>query len=195
MVFQFPKQNLVYGPRQVVARISQDEVISPQITLWNQQGSTVIQGTLLVIPIEESLLYVQPLYLRAAGGRIPELKRVIVAYKDQRRDRIVMAETLAQALAQVFSDEPGGAPGEPAAAPPSGTGTQPAPAGTPSTVRPGASLADLAAQANAHITRAEQAQRAGNWALYGQEMERLKKVIEAMQAAGGTPPSGRPPGD
>jgi len=183
MVFQFPKQNLVYGPRQVVARISQDEEISPQITLWNQQGSTVIQGTLLVIPIEESLLYVQPLYLRAAGGRIPELKRVIVAYKDQRRDRIVMAETLAQALAQVFSDEPAGAPGEPlpgAAAPPSGTGQQPAPPGAPSAVRPGASLAELAAQANAHYARAQAALRAGNWALYGQEMEQLRKVLEAM---------------
>ncbi|HEX6322337.1 MAG TPA: UPF0182 family protein [Vicinamibacterales bacterium] len=192
MVFQFPKQNLVYGPRQVVARISQDEVISPQITLWNQQGSTVIQGTLLVIPIEESLLYVQPLYLRAAGGRIPELKRVIVAYKDQRRDRIVMAETLAQALAQVFSDEPDdpdeppGPAGARAGAPPRGTDVSPPPAGAPSTVRPGASLAELAAQANAHYARAQAALRAGNWALYGQEMEQLRKVLEAMNA-GGTP--------
>ena len=66
LVFQFPKQKVVFGPRQVVARINQDQVISPQITLWNQQGSEVIQGTLLVIPIEESLLYVRPLYLRAA---------------------------------------------------------------------------------------------------------------------------------
>ena len=66
LVFQFPKQKVVFGPRQVVARINQDQVISPQITLWNQQGSQVIQGTLLVIPIEESLIYVRPLYLRAA---------------------------------------------------------------------------------------------------------------------------------
>ena len=67
-VFEFPKQKLVFGPRQVVARISQDQTISPQITLWNQQGSQVIWGTLMVIPIEESLIYVRPLYLRAQGG-------------------------------------------------------------------------------------------------------------------------------
>ena len=85
-VFQFPKQKLVFGPRQVVARINQDQVISPQITLWNQQGSQVIQGTLMVIPIEESLIYVRPLYLRAQAGRIPELTRVIVAYQNQHRD-------------------------------------------------------------------------------------------------------------
>ncbi|MGI8671810.1 MAG: UPF0182 family membrane protein, partial [Luteitalea sp.] len=74
-VFQFPKQKVVFGPRQVVARINQDQAIAPQITLWNQQGSEVIQGTLLVIPIEESLIYIRPLYLRAQGGSIPELNR------------------------------------------------------------------------------------------------------------------------
>ena len=95
VVFQFPKQTVIFGPRQIAARINQDQVIAPQITLWNQQGSEVIQGTLLVIPIEESLLYIRPLYLRAAGGRIPELKRVIVAYQNQ----IVMEETLDAALA------------------------------------------------------------------------------------------------
>ncbi len=82
MAFEFPKQKLVFGPRQVVARINQDQVIAPQITLWNQQGSEVIQGTLMVIPIEESLLYVRPMYLRAQAGRIPELTRVIVAYQN-----------------------------------------------------------------------------------------------------------------
>ncbi len=84
-VFQFPKQTVIFGPRQVAARINQDQVISPQITLWNQQGSEVIQGTLLVIPIEESLIYIRPLYLRADGGQIPELKRVIVAYQNTHR--------------------------------------------------------------------------------------------------------------
>ncbi len=91
-VFQFPKQTLVFGPAQVVARINQDQVIAPQITLWNQQGSQVIQGTLMVIPIEESLIYVRPLYLRAQAGRIPELTRVIVAYQN----RIVMEPTFEQ---------------------------------------------------------------------------------------------------
>ena len=99
-VFQFPKQKLVFGPSQIVARINQDEEISPQITLWNQQGSEVIQGTLLVIPIEEALLYIRPLYLRSSGGRIPELRRVVVAYQNQ----IVMEETLDQALERLFGN-------------------------------------------------------------------------------------------
>jgi uncharacterized membrane protein (UPF0182 family) len=81
-----------------VARINQDQVISPQITLWSQQGSEVQQGTLMVIPIEESLIYVRPLYLRAQAGRIPELTRVIVAYQN----RIVMDRTLDAAIAQLF---------------------------------------------------------------------------------------------
>ena len=97
-VFQFPKQTVIFGPRQVAARINQDQVISPQITLWNQQGSEVIQGTLLVIPIEESLIYIRPLYLKAAGGQIPELKRVIVAYQNN----IVMDETLDAALERIL---------------------------------------------------------------------------------------------
>ena len=105
VVFQFPKQTVIFGPRQIAARISQDQVIAPQITLWNQQGSEVIQGTLLVIPIEESLLYIRPLYLRAAGGRIPELKRVIVAYQNQ----IVMEETLDEALGAALPEGGGAA--------------------------------------------------------------------------------------
>ena len=128
VVFQFPKQTVIFGPRQVAARISQDQVIAPQITLWNQQGSEVIQGTLLVIPIEESLLYIRPLYLRAAGGRIPELKRVIVAYQNQ----IVMEETLDEALGRLFPR--GGSVGTPPAAAVEAPGArttapQPAPCG------------------------------------------------------------------
>ncbi|HKE83101.1 MAG TPA: UPF0182 family protein, partial [Vicinamibacterales bacterium] len=97
-VFRFPKQNTVFGPRQVIARMLQDQVISPQITLWNQQGSQVIWGTLMVIPVEEALIYVRPLYLRSSGGRIPELTRVIVAFDN----RIVMENTLEAGLARLF---------------------------------------------------------------------------------------------
>jgi uncharacterized membrane protein (UPF0182 family) len=96
----------VYGPRQVVARINQDQTISPQITLWNQQGSQVIWGTLMVIPMEESLIYVRSLYLRGSGGRIPELTRVIVGHQNQ----IVMERTLDAALARLFRTEPGAPP-------------------------------------------------------------------------------------
>jgi uncharacterized protein len=169
MVFQFPKQTVVFGPRQIAARISQDQIIAPQITLWNQQGSEVIQGTLLVIPIEESLLYIRPLYLRAANGQIPELKRVIVAYQNQ----IVMEETLDAAIDRLF---PGGRPRRaPAHAAPQAT----APAEVTSTAA--VDLAGLAAEARAHYERALQAQREGNWALYGEEIKQLGAVLQKMQ--------------
>ena len=154
-VFEFPKQKLVFGPRQVVARISQDQVISPQITLWNQQGSQVIWGTLMVIPIEESLIYVRPLYLRASGGRIPELTRVIVAYEN----RIVMQETLEEGLAELFGGKPRSIErfDTTRAAPP----TAPLHRGRCSpTVSSRGALAALAAEAQAHYERAVAAQKA-----------------------------------
>lgn len=98
-VYTFPKQKLVFGPSQMVARINQDAEISRQISLWDQRGSSVIQGTLLVIPIEESLVYVRPLYLKADAGKIPELKRVIVGYEDI----IAMERTLDEALEKIFT--------------------------------------------------------------------------------------------
>jgi len=165
-VFQFPKQKVVFGPRQVVARINQDQVISPQITLWNQQGSQVIQGTLLVIPIQESLIYIRPLYLRGTGGRIPELKRVIVAHQNQ----IVMEETLEASLERLFPSDRG----------------QPRQAAEPAA--PGAAreavngpVADLAVRAHEHYQRAMKAQREGDWALYGEEIRRLGEVLELMR--------------
>jgi uncharacterized protein len=168
MVFQLPKQTVIFGPRQIAARINQDQVIAPQITLWNQQGSEVIQGTLLVIPIEESLLYIRPLYLRAAGGRIPELKRVVVAYQN----RIVMEETLDTCLARLF---PTGTPGRAAATPA-------AAAASPGARAPAIASAidDLVNQARAHYERAIQAQRDGNWALYGEEIKRLGEVLDRI---------------
>jgi uncharacterized protein len=102
VVYRFPRQSLVFGPIQIMNRINQDTEIARQISLWDQRGSQVIRGELMVIPIEEALIYVQPLYLRAEGGRIPELKRVIVAYENQ----VVMEETLDRALAVLFGVAP-----------------------------------------------------------------------------------------
>jgi len=199
MAFEFPKQKLIFGPRQVVARINQDQVIAPQITLWNQQGSEVIQGTLMVIPIEESLLYVRPMYLRAQAGRIPELTRVIVAYQNS----IVMDRTLDAALARLFSPEavaarraqpkdatlPAAAPVEtadtPAAPGTTAPATAPAPA-VPATRTPlpaaiaGLPPGPLAAEAQATYQRAIAAQRAGDWAAYGAEIARLGQILELL---------------
>ena len=201
MAFEFPKQKLVFGPRQVVARINQDQVISPQITLWNQQGSEVIQGTLMVIPIEESLLYVRPLYLRAQQGRIPELTRVIVAYQTS----IVMDRTLDAALARLFSPEAirarkaqpqdaavlaaEAAATEPAPPTPVDRVTAPAAPGGTAAARPLPPLPDaiaalppaqLAAEAQAAYQRALDAQRAGDWATYGAEIGRLGQILERL---------------
>ncbi|MGE0388284.1 MAG: UPF0182 family protein [Gammaproteobacteria bacterium] len=168
VVFQLPKQTVIFGPRQMAARINQDQEIAPQITLWNQQGSEVIQGPLLIIPIEESLLYIRPLYLRAAGGRIAELKRVVVAY----RNSIVMAETLDAGLARLFpAAVPEHVPALPEAVP---TGAGAAVAPVPDS---------LAREAQSHYQRAIQAQQAGDWAQYGEELKRLGRILEQMNAA------------
>ncbi len=181
LVFQFPKQKIVYGPRQIVGRINQDQVISPQITLWNQQGSEVIWGTLLVIPVDESLLYVRPLYLRSPEGRIPELKRVIVAYQS----KIVMAETLNQALAQIFG------PAVSAALSPDrlqSSATSVVQASSeipeaPSAEAPNQTMTELAAEAKTHLDRALQAQREGDWGTYGEEIKKVGEIIEKMNKA------------
>jgi uncharacterized protein len=191
-VFQFPKQKVIFGPKQVNARISQDQNISPQITLWNQQGSEVIQGTLLVIPIEESVMYVRALYLRASGGRIPELKRVIVVYQNQ----IVMAESLEAAIDRIFprsgarpSDmtaatptppSPGGS-ASPAASSTSASGAPveaaPAAGGSPAA----GDLASLAVRAQGHYDQAIKAQREGDWARYGDELKKLGAILDQMR--------------
>jgi uncharacterized membrane protein (UPF0182 family) len=176
-VFEFPKQKVVFGPRQVVARINQDQMISPQITLWNQQGSQVTWGTLMVIPIEESLIYVRPLYLRGAGGRIPELTRVVVVYQDQ----IVMEQTLEGALARLFG---GGAPPRIPPSSTTSTSVQPsAPVTTAAVAAAAASpqLASLADEAQMHYQRAIDAQRAGDWAKYGDEIRALGQTLDRMK--------------
>jgi len=163
VVYRFPKQSLVFGPTQVVNRINQDTEISRQISLWDQRGSEVIRGNLLVIPIEESLIYVQPLYLRAEGGRIPELKRVVVAHQN----RVVMEETLEAGLARLF----GGLERAAVAAAPAGAG-------------PGdGRAADLAQRALQLYRSAVEAQRAGDWARYGEELTRLGELLRQLEAA------------
>ncbi len=171
VVYRFPKQSLVYGPAQIVNRINQDPDISRQISLWDQHGSEVIRGNLLVIPIEESLIYVQPIYLRAEGGGIPELKRVVVAYQNE----VVMEETLEAGLARLF----GGAREPAAAAPELSRAARPA----------DGRAVDLTSQAVQLYQSALAAQRAGDWARYGAELTRLGEVLRQLQATlGGRQP-------
>jgi uncharacterized protein len=171
-VYRFPKQKLIYGPKQVTGLISQDAEISRQVSLWNQQGSKVIYGTLMVIPIKESLIYVQPLYLRAEGGNIPELKRVIVAAEN----KIAMDESLEASLAKIFGS---GVPAPPLLPAETMAATSVPDAAAPE-APPVLNIKELSAQARRHYDRAIQAQREGDWARYGEELKALGTVLEKI---------------
>ena len=184
LVYRFGKDSLIFGPKQIEARIDQDPIISSQLSLWNQQGSQVIRGNLLVIPISGSLLYVEPLYLQAATGKIPELKRVILATPD----RVVMAENLGLALAQLFGRdvledarlaELAMVDGE--------TLPESLPAVGPATALGERTLEELIVEANAIYTQAQAALREGNWSGYGAEMEALQRVLERLAEISGVP--------
>ena len=162
-VYRLSRQSLVFGPRQIENRINQNTEIARQVSLWDQRGSQVIRGDLLVIPIEQSVLYVQPLYLRAEGGRIPELKRVVVAYQN----RVVMEETLDGALAALFG----------------GSGEQrrlPVPSVATGTTAVDSELRSLAAEARRRYQAALQAQCDIDWAKYGEEFRRLGELLEQL---------------
>jgi hypothetical protein len=178
LVYRLSRQSLVFGPRQIENRINQNTEIARQVSLWDQRGSRVIRGDLLVIPIEESLVYVQPLYLQAEGGRIPELKRVIVAYQN----RVVMQETLDAGLNELFGGAAGPRrePGPAIAAGAAGAaGAAPAPADT--TVRA------LVAEAWRRYQAALDANRQVDWTRYGEEFRRLGEVLEQLEGEGSEP--------
>ena len=157
IVYEFPKEKLVYGPFQIEARINQNTDISQQLTLWNQLGSRVIRGNLLVIPIENSLLYVSPLYLRAEQGQLPELKRVIAAYGD----RVVMKETLAHALSALFETD---------------VAPRGASLGTPLAATPAAQAHD----ALDHYNQAIERLKSGDWAGFGTELDAMRGLLENL---------------
>ena len=161
IVYEFPKEKLVYGPFQIEARINQNTKISQQISLWNQMGSRVIRGNLLVVPIDNSILYVSPLYLRAETGQLPELKRVIAAYGD----RVVMEDTLPEALAALFGAS------APVPAVPQAGGISPAAPG-PEDKR--------AQEALEHYKQAIARLKAGDWAGFGSQLDALRPLLEQL---------------
>ncbi len=168
IVYTFPKQKLVYGPRQIDARVNQDPVISAAFSLWNQQGSRVLRGSLLAIPIEESLIYVQPIYLSAEQGALPELRRVIVAFGNQ----IAMEPTLEQSLQRIF----GGRVRGDEAAPARGADGKPAPALT-------GAVMGLAQKAWDAWQRGQDAIKRGDWAAYGQAQKQLEETLRQLREA------------
>ncbi len=179
LVYRFPKDRTVYGPMQIEARINQDPVISAQLTLWNQQGSRVIRGNLLVIPVADALLYIEPLYLQAEGSALPELKRVIVSYGSQ----VAMEPTLEEALGRIFGTLPQ-RPGEPIPGVPETVApAPPAPARGLSPDR----VAALITEANTHYANAQAALRAGDFAAYGREIDALGRVLRELNQGTGGP--------
>ncbi|MBA2565759.1 MAG: UPF0182 family protein [Gemmatimonadetes bacterium] len=206
VLYEFPKDELIYGPMQIEARIDQDSRISQQITLWSQKGSTVIRGNLLVIPLEGALLYIEPLFLQAQKSQLPELKQVIGAYGS----RIAMHETLDETLTALLADrEPARgtrvAFGEESAQRSADRATDPEGKGALTatgagreredeeaiaTGQPGGRVpaapgtaAEQAERALAAYRAAIAAQRAGDWAEYGQRLRDLGDMLEGMQAA------------
>src|SRR5216684_2687723 len=170
IVYRFPQGKLVFGPQQIEARINQEPAISSQITLWNQQGSQVLRGNLLVIPLEDAVLYLQPLYIQAQSNPLPELKRIIVASTDS----VVMSDRLDAALSALGQGRSGEVLAV-AAAPPA----QPAAPTTPG------SDADLAGAARDHLRAAETAAGRGDWTTYGTEMTSVHQLLDQLAAAAG----------
>jgi uncharacterized membrane protein (UPF0182 family) len=191
LAFRFPTNTLVFGPRQVESRIDQDPSITAQFSLWDQSGSNVIRGNLLMIPIGRGNLFVEPIYLQAQSSRLPELKRVVVV----NGNRIAMEPTLDRSLAVVFGEAAPTLPtaGTPGASPsPGATATPvpaqtPAPAGpTPGPTLPAGSAAALAQQAKAAFERAQAALQQGDFATYGTEIALVQQLIQQLvQVTGG----------
>ena len=170
--FAFSKEKLIYGPAQIEARIDQDTTISQQLSLWNQTGSRVIRGNLLVIPIEDTLLYVEPLYLSAESRQLPELKRVIASTGD----RVVMAQDLDSLFTALLTK---GGKAEAV------VGSMPAPPGAPK----GELLlpAGSSSEALNRYRRALEALSKGDWRTFGVEMDAMQKALQGAPAK--APPS------
>jgi uncharacterized membrane protein (UPF0182 family) len=178
LVFTFPKQKLIYGPQQIEARIDQEPSISQQLTLWDQHGSSVIRGTLLVIPVLNSVLYVEPIYLAAqSGGGLPQMQRVIVSYSDH----VVMESTLDAALSKIFGGAVESATSV-GAAPNTATTRPGSVAASTSAQVPAEDLKSMIREANQHYERAQELLHQGEWNGYGEEIKKLGQVLKRMPA-------------
>lgn len=166
-IYKFPKQKTIEGPMMIETRIDQDSTISPQLTLWGQKGSEVLRGNLLVIPVENSLLYVEPIYLKADNeNSLPEVKRVIVAYKD----KIVMEETLEIALTKIFGET---------------TPTTPVEDKDDADDTTDINIEDstvnaLIMEANDLFNKSKEASQNGQWSKYGEYIDRLEQILNKL---------------
>ena len=178
-VYRFPSETTIFGPAQIEARIDQDPIISEQFTLWRNSGSNVIRGNLIVVPVGDSLIYLQPIYLQSTGSAFPEFRRIVVASPRQ----VVWGETLTQALTLLLAREgnapsptpdPGGSP-----TPTPDPGSTPAPTPDPGGPLP-TDVPGLIAYANLHFELAEEALRAGDFATYGAEIALVEAALQRL---------------
>ena len=174
LVYDFPKTKLIDGPLQIEARIDQNAQLSGQLTLWNQQGSHVRRGSLIVIPIGRALLYAEPIYLQADRSPMPELRLVVLAVQD----RLAYGPTFESALAALFGAGPSMLSAQ---APPAAAAAQPAAAATNASAAP-SDLNALIAEAARDFTDYQQLTAAGKLAEAGQKLEALKHTLEELQA-------------
>ena len=191
VLYKLPKDKVVYGPMQIESQIDQNTEISKEFSLWNSSGSTYTRGDMFVIPIDDSLLYVEPVYLESSTDTsLPEVKRVIIAY----HDRIAYGSTLAESLRSLFDL---GADYEVDAGTSAGTGTSGAGGSSAANVGgadenagsgagAGASIPDLVSKASKAYDNAQAAMKEGDWAKYGQYQEELKSYLDQLDAASGS---------
>ena len=188
-VIRYPKQELVFGPKQIEARIDQDPVISQQLTLWSQSGSNVIRGNLLTIPISNTLLYIEPLFLQATNSSFPELKRVIVATGNS----VGIGSDLGEALDVAFKLKPGEViPGGDTGPPnPNATARAHHPTGAQPSHRearkPHSTAEQITQSALDHYNRAQDALRNGDWTTYGEEIDAMKADLDELAQITGVP--------
>lgn len=173
LLFQMPKDRTIYGPRQIEARINQHTEIAQDFTLWSSAGSTYTRGNIFVIPIENSLIYVEPIYLESANSSLPEVKRVIIYYNE----RIAYENTLAEALDAMFGEGASSGYEEitgPTTETPGGEGD------APPADEPALGMSELADLANQAFNNALNAQRDGDWAAYGKYLDELQSYLNQM---------------
>jgi uncharacterized membrane protein (UPF0182 family) len=194
-VFRFPSDTTIFGPAQVEAQIDIDPEISAQITLWNQSGSTVVRGNLIVLPVGDSLIYLQPVYLKSNSAQFPAFERIVVASSNH----VVWAPTLAESLTKFLAEQAaGGGPTPsptPSPSPSPGGSPAPTPSGSPGPVAspPAGDLSALIAYANDHFNLAEEALRSGDFARYGAEIALVRQALAQLESlTGGAAPSGAP---
>ncbi len=174
LVFEeLSKQNIIYGPMQIEARINQDQNISKDLTLWNQQGSQVLRGQILVLPIDNSFLYIEPIYIQASQASMPQLKKVALAMGN----RLAYADTYEQALSQLIGSLGGTqAPAQPAPQPTSG---QPAGAQvSPQAAAPSPDAVRTLTEVRDHLRRYRELSAQGKWSEAGKELEAIQKLLE-----------------